>query len=99
MSPVVKTETTEETLPDGKRVRCTWLLPRREGDDPWLVEDVAAERDPAFADVTLGLSYGEALFIADSLELLAGIDEGENTDHDELTRVANVVRERVKEET
>lgn len=63
-----------------------------------IVEAVPVREHPAFADVTLGLSYGEAHAIADSLELLAGIDEGENTDHDELVRLANVVRERIAKE-
>ena len=43
-------------------------------------------------EVNLHTSVTEALAIADALELLAAIDEGENTDHDELLRLAALVR-------
>lgn len=42
----------------------------------------------------LPLSSDDAWSIADALELLAGIDEGENTDFNELMRLAALVRER-----
>lgn len=55
-----------------------------------LAEQAAQERqyDIASADIVAPLATGEAMFVAESLELLAGIDEGENTDRDELLRVA-----------
>lgn len=56
--------------------------------------------DLASADVVLPLATGEAMAIADALELLAGVDEGEHTDYDELVRLAAVVRSHIeKEET
>ncbi len=39
-----------------------------------------------------GLSAREALAIADSLDLLNGIDEGENTDSAELQRLSGCLR-------
>ncbi len=54
--------------------------------------------DLASADVVLPLATGEALAIAEALELFAGIDEGENTDTDELLRLAKVVRHFMEEE-
>ena|SRR5215467_14144184 len=59
---------------------------RREDDE----QDAAYER--ASADVVLPLSSTDAEAIADALELLAGIDEGENTDYDNLVRLAGIVR-------
>ncbi len=52
----------------------------------------------ASADVVAPLTTSEATFVADSLETLAGLDEGEHTDRDELLRVAKVFRDLVAEE-
>jgi len=46
----------------------------------------------ASADVVLPLSGTDAEAIAEALELLAGVDEGENTDYDNLVRLAALVR-------
>jgi len=46
----------------------------------------------ASADVVLPLDRHDAEAIADALELLAGIDEGEHTDYGALVRLAGIVR-------
>lgn len=46
----------------------------------------------ASADVVLPLTRAEATEIADALEMLAGIDEGEYTDTERLTYLAACVR-------
>jgi hypothetical protein len=48
--------------------------------------------DPAHRPIAVRISARDAGAIADALELLAGIDEGENTDYDDLTRLARIVR-------
>lgn len=40
MGESVPTEITQERLPDGSRIVCTWTLPRFAGQDPWLVEGI-----------------------------------------------------------
>lgn len=62
-------------------------------------EDAEQERryDIASADIVAPLATGEAIFVADSLETLAGIDEGEHTDTVELYRVAKVFRDLAEE--
>lgn len=54
--------------------------------------ETQAAYDRTSADVVLPLMQPEAEAIADALELLAGIDEGEHTDRDELLRLAAIVR-------
>lgn len=63
---------------------------------------VAAEADDrddryeiASADVAWPLSTADATTVADALELLAGIDEGENTDYAALMRLCGDLRRRV----
>jgi hypothetical protein len=53
------------------------------------------------SDLPLGivrLSSRDADAIADALEMLAGVDEGENTDYEDLMRLARIVREQVPSE-
>jgi hypothetical protein len=58
--------------------------------------DEDAEQDAAYerasADVVLPLSRDDAVAIADALETLADLDEGEHLDDDELRRLARLVR-------
>jgi len=60
------------------------------------VRDEQDEQERAYAiasaDVVLPLTTAEATTIADALEYLAGVDEGENTPYAELVRLAGVVR-------
>jgi hypothetical protein len=58
-------------------------------------EERAYER--ASADVVLALTFAEAATIGDALEFLAGVDEGENTNYDELVRLADVIRGALEE--
>jgi hypothetical protein len=51
--------------------------------------------EQASADVVLPLSLADAESIAEALEFLAGVDEGEHTDHDDLLRLAALVRSRI----
>lgn len=62
-------------------------------------DDTATDRayELASSDVVLGLSRDDATAIADALEYLAGVDEGENTDYDELVRLAARVRLELEE--
>jgi hypothetical protein len=57
-------------------------------------QEEAYER--ASADVVLALSFDSAIAIADALEYLASVDEGEHTDYDNLVRLAGVVRETIE---
>lgn len=43
------------------------------------------------AEVTLELTRDEANTIADALDYLAGVDEGEHTDYDELVRLRDLI--------
>jgi hypothetical protein len=62
---------------------------RRESSSSELAYEIAS------SDVVLPLSRSDAEAIAAALELLAGVDEGEHTDYDELVRLAGVVRARI----
>jgi hypothetical protein len=46
--------------------------------------------------VVLPLSLADAVAIADALEYLASVDEGEHTDYDNLVRLAGVVRQTIE---
>jgi hypothetical protein len=46
---------------------------------------------PAQDTVTLELGRDDATAIAEALEYLAGVDEGEHTDHGNLVRLADLV--------
>lgn len=48
--------------------------------------------------ILLKVSARDAGAIADALEMLAGVDEGENTDYDDLSRLALLVREQTPAE-
>lgn len=50
-----QTEVTVEDLPDGTRVKNTWVAPRQEGDDPWLVGQ------SAILDYTVGRATNDDL--------------------------------------
>jgi hypothetical protein len=77
--------------------------PLLEGDvaqrNPTLCESCQGARayDLASSDVQLGLSNRDATAIADALELFAGIDDGENTDYDDLIRLAALIRQATSE--
>ncbi len=68
--------------------------------DPSRCDSCETQRSYDFtsADVVLPLATGEAMAMAEALELFAGIDEGENTDRDELLRLAALVRRYMEEE-
>jgi len=54
------------------------------GDEERWSELCEEVRVLAAADVVVGLTFGQTLFAAENLSFLASVDEGENTDFDEL---------------
>jgi len=62
------------------------VAPEREDDETDRAYETAS------ADVVVPLSTADAEAIADALEMFAGIDDNENTDYDELVRLAGIVR-------
>lgn len=61
------------------------LLRRAEAHDEGETERAY---ELASSDVVIGLSLDDARFVVESLEYLAGVDEGENTDRDRLIALA-----------
>jgi hypothetical protein len=62
------------------------------GDAADEVPDARSEYEIASADLRLPLTRDDAERIADALDMLASVDEGENTDYDDLRRLESLVR-------
>jgi hypothetical protein len=80
-----------EGLDDRKRLAVFLAAELTLDTDP----DAEATADRQQRLVTITLARSDAVAIADALELFAGIDEGENTDYDELLRLAGLISGKV----
>jgi len=58
----------------------------------------AARSEPAESEISVRLPLADAQAIEEALDLFAGIDEGENTDYENLRRLARLVREQSQSE-
>jgi hypothetical protein len=90
----------DETLPGAEEWDNAIIWSVRDGDEPTSALELVAgdddEQDRSYeiasADVVLPLTREDAEAIADALETFASVDDGENTDYDELMRLVAVVR-------
>ena len=75
----------------------TWGPPHVTDEGVELEPEAEEDRsyDLASSDVVLGLSLEDAQAISEHLALFAGIDDGENTDYDELMRLSGIFAEAV----
>lgn len=64
-------------------------------DFEWFREWVLDRIRPV--EVVVRLTADDAVALAEAAEFLAGVDEGENTDYDNLLRLAKLVREQAGE--
>lgn len=67
--------------------------------DDLTSDDLKVADDEDVPPIRLNFSAQDACAIADALELLAGIDEGEHTNYDDLTRLARLVRDGIGDDT